>query len=365
MTDRGYLSPFRDRLHKAVADLGGLCNAHLHLDRAGTIHPRYMEHADMGTIDPGHAPLAGKHGMISLLHGGRAYDPDDLRKRIHLCLDLMAEAGTSRAATFVDVTPDRIGLSALEIALEIKRQRSSDIRLEVGVYSPAGYRDSEPGRWDLLARGAALADFIGALPERDDTADYPSHIGFRESCRRVLLLGQERRKPVHLQVDQRNDPSETGAETVLQTVRDLRLHAISPSAYDDARFFALTAGLADRNIGVICCPSAALSMLQLRPVQTPTFNSIARVLEMLAAGVSVRIGSDNIADIFSPAGTPDLLDEVIVLSNALRFYRVDILAKLAAGVALSPEDREGIRQHLETARSDIARVLRRPRPAST
>ena len=34
--------------------------------------------------------------------------------------------------------------------------------------------------------------------------------------------------------------------------------------------------------GVICCPGAAISMRQYRPLMSPTFNSIARVLELLA-----------------------------------------------------------------------------------
>jgi hypothetical protein len=41
--------------------------------------------------------------------------------------------------------------------------------------------------------------------------------------------------------------------------------------------------LLKNNIGIITCPSAAISMRQLRPIKTYTHNSIARVLEMLEA----------------------------------------------------------------------------------
>jgi cytosine deaminase len=105
----------------------------------------------------------------------------------------------------------------------------------------------------------------------------------------------------------------------------------------------------EHNVGVICCPSAAISMRQIRETMSPTFNSIARVLDMLAAGVQVRIGSDNICDITSPAGTPDLVDEIFVLCNAIRFYDLDILAKLGAGKSLSAEEISRIREHLERA----------------
>ena len=41
-------------------------------------------------------------------------------------------------------------------------------------------------------------------------------------------------------------------------------------------FQATLAALVELNIGIICCPSAALSMRQLRPIATPTYNRIAR-----------------------------------------------------------------------------------------
>ena len=101
-------------------------------------------------------------------------------------------------------------------------------------------------------------------------------------------------------MDQKNDPNERGTETLLSVIAKLGLtypapvpmvwliHVISPSAYDDTHFNDLCAEMAERNIGVICCPSAALSMRQLRPRRTPTHDSIARVMEFLAAGDSVE-----------------------------------------------------------------------------
>ncbi|HSM41034.1 MAG TPA: hypothetical protein VK862_09800, partial [Afifellaceae bacterium] len=131
------------------------------------------------------------------------------------------------------------------------------------------------------------------------------------------------------------------------------VHVLSPSAYDECRFGELASELAERNIGVISCPSAAISMRQLRPLSTPTHNCIARVLEFLAAGVHVRIGSDNVNDITSPAGTTDLIEEVFVLSNAVRFYDVPVLSKIAAGRLLDDSDRARIRHHLALDAAEV------------
>jgi len=200
--------------------------------------------------------------------------------------------------------------------------------------------------------------------------DYPDHIGFDEHCLRIIELGRMLKKRIHIHVDQRNDPRENGAERVINAVNRLGapvditqeptiwlVHVISPSTYDEQRFRETVAALANLNIGVICCPSAAISMRQLRPITTPTGNSIARILEMLAAGIHVRLGSDNICDITSPAGTCDLMNEIFVLSNAVRYYDVDILASLAAGRRLDEKQRERIRAHLAADALEVDRAV--------
>ena len=99
------------------------------------------------------------------------------------------------------------------------------------------------------------------------------------------------------------------------------------------------------NIGVICCPRAALSMWQNRALNGPTHNSIARVLEMALAGVWVRLGTDNIADMFeTTSGT--MPGEVRELVTAIRFADPHVLAKLATGTPLNESNKEVIRRHL-------------------
>jgi cytosine deaminase len=354
-------------LRLAMARHGGMFNAHLHMDRSNT-----LEYGESAMAGGSHLSLSQKHGLIPSVHASPAYDPDNLFRRVNDILDTMVAVGTSRASTVTDVTCDRVKLSALEVMLDIKNKRKHELDFCVGAYSPLGFTDAEPQRWDLLCKGAEMADFIGSLPERDDTDNYPTHIGFQEHCRRILTLAARLNKSVHIHVDQRNDPAENGAELVVRVMDELGMtgpssvepvvwliHVISPSMYEEARFEKLLQDLVARNIGVICCPSAAISMRQLRPLKTPTSNSIARVLEMLAAGVHVCLGSDNICDITSPSGTPDLTAELFVLSNALRFYDVNILAKVGAGLRLDTHDRAVVTQHLLRDRQEIGDSIRR------
>ncbi len=365
-------TPFFVELSQAVAARGGFVNAHLHLDRAGTLNTLAAERSSKAPAVPdiSSLSLSAKHSLIPAIHESPEYEPERLRARVKFYLDQMVLAGTRRAETLVDVTADRVGLSALEAFLSLKKAYAGKLDLRIGAYSPLGFKASEPARWDLLAAGCRQADFIGSLPERDDRITYPDHIGFDEHCLQIIALSRELKKSIHIHVDQRNDPREDGTERIIKAVNQLGVsidraqepmiwlvHVISPSTYDESRFQATLAALLELNLGVICCPSAALSMRQLRPIATPTYNSIARLLEMLAVGIHVRLGSDNICDITSPAGTCDLLNEIFVLSNALRYYDVDILASLAAGLRLNDAQRDRVRSHLMADAIEVARAI--------
>ena len=87
--------------------------------------------------------------------------------------------------------------------------------------------------------------------------------------------------------------------------------------------------------------------------------SIPRVLEMITEGVHVRLGSDNIADICSPSTTENLIDEIFILSAALRFYHPQILARLAAGQKLNSNEREFVKEHLRQDKLEVEAVVSR------
>jgi len=205
------------------------------------------------------------------------------------------------------------------------------------------------------------------LPEKDDKS---TSIGYKQHLKRILLLGQELHKPVHVHVDQLNDPNENGTETLTRAVDWIgapeiegvdeptvwAIHSISPSCYSEKRFKRLIGSLLKHNVGVIVCPSAALSMRQLRPIETPTHNSIARVLEMIETGVRVRVGTDNICDVFVPSSDGCMLTETKLLSNAIRFYIINVIAKIAAGQELNRMDREMVRRALSADQEIFGKI---------
>lgn len=363
-------SPWFERLRRETAARGGLYNAHMHLDRASTLDDRYLAQASLSVLDNSYISLSKKHQLIGAIHAGPAYDADDLGKRVDETIALMVETGTSVADTMVDVTADRVGLSALRLIRDIARKWDGQITVRAASYSPLGFRDDQPERWRIFEEGVREADFIGCLPESDDRAHYPQNIGFEEHCVRMLDLARQHGKMLHVHTDQRNEASEHGTERLLEVMRRhpgpastdgtpmvWAVHMISPSTYDDARHRRLIDAMLELNLGVITCPSAAIGMRQLRPLLSPSYNSIPRILELVEAGVHVRVGSDNVADICSPSTTADLMDELFVLSTALRYYETGLLATLGAGLKATDEQRVVIREHLRLNDEEIRKVV--------
>ncbi|MDR7522952.1 MAG: hypothetical protein QN168_10845 [Armatimonadota bacterium] len=355
-------------LEQAVRDFGGWLNAHTHLDRANTFAPEYLHHANIDPIGAAGLSLPVKQILVGELHKGLAYRPDNLYWRMRAELERMAAMGTREVVSFIDATPD-IGLVAIEQAARLRDEFRGRLALKIAVSPIFGFKNprANPDRWDTYRQAAEIADVLGGLPSKDRAE---GRVGFDGHVRLLLELGKALRKPVHLQVDQDNDPREEETEQLVQAVRWLgapevpgadgptvwAVHAISPSCYDEERFQRLVDNLIRYNVGVICCPTAALSMFQQRPILAPIHNSIARLLEMMAAGVAVRIGTDNICDIFIPNGDGSVRSEVWVAATALRFYHTTIWAKVGAGLPLNEGDKEWIRQALQRARDTWAAV---------
>ena len=125
-------TPYFKKLHGEIMRLGGLYNAHLHLCRSGTLDETEALLAAEGANQYSHLSIPKKHGLIPLIHGSPAYDRENLRQRVGMYLQLMADVGTTRADTLVDVTTDRVGLLAFEELLRFKEERRRSLDLQIG-----------------------------------------------------------------------------------------------------------------------------------------------------------------------------------------------------------------------------------------
>jgi cytosine/adenosine deaminase-related metal-dependent hydrolase len=348
------MAPWDREVLSQVGEHGGFFNAHAHLDRADTLEDRFLRHIGTTPLEASNLPLPVKQNLVGDLHNGEAYTRENLRKRMSTALRRQISYGTKRIDTNIDATPDldEDGLVAINVALELKEEFKRRIDVRVAPTPIFGFKESD--RWEVFKAAAKKCDYLSLLPEKDDYArgsDPDGRIGFERHLGRGLELGCELGKEVQFHLDQANVPDEGGTERLIESFKyydrpDLLrdepsmkvIHMISPSADDEQRFAKLANRLLEYNVGVIVCPTAALSMRQLRSVQAPTHNSIARMLELLKLKVPLWLGTDNIADVFVPASDGDMLSEIKHASHSVRMYIPSIWAKLACGEALNNVD---------------------------
>jgi cytosine/adenosine deaminase-related metal-dependent hydrolase len=303
---------FISELIRKVETRGGLFNAHLHLGRANTLE----------NISDAHLSLDEKHVKIREVYRKQA-SCDHSLSRIESCIEELIRYGTKRADTCVDIF-DEIGLDSLKIFMALREKYKSTIDLRLGAYSP--YQIT-PVIYELLYEAAKDVDFICSLPDE--------HGDFTGDIEKTFDIASRFQKQPHFHLDQKNIPAENGTEILCDVMEahGIRgawaVHVISPSSYDERRFLSLVDRLLKNDIGIITCPLGAISMMQRREVLAPTHNCIARVWDFVNAGVKVKAGSDNSGDMLSPATTLNLIDEIILLSNATRHYDIEDLVNVA------------------------------------
>jgi len=356
------LAPYDEIILKLVQEKGGFYNAHAHLCRADTLSGEYLRHISTTPLEASLYPLSAKQDMVGNLHHGLAYTEEDLRERMSRVLERQIAYGSTAFATCIDVTPDlpEDGMLAFRVAQELKEEFADRIAVYLAPTPIFGFKKGTK-RWEAFSNSAKQADFLSALPEKDDYPDPAYHdgkIGYNAHLRKVMELACEFGKEIHFHLDQTNTPQEKGTKTLIEALEWLdqpkvvgrnqseptvwAIHVISPSAYSEKEFAEVIEGLLKHNIGVIICPTAALSMRPYRPIMAPTHNSIARLLDLAKAEIPIRLGTDNIADVFVPPSDGDMLTELKVLAHAIRFPTPNVLAKLTAGESLNNIDRVAV-----------------------
>jgi cytosine/adenosine deaminase-related metal-dependent hydrolase len=342
---------------------------HCHFDRALTCSDEFFAHKKRSVASYIRAPLVLKQDAIGDLHLGHAYSEQSLVERMSRIVEANIAAGITFLNGIADTSPDIDG-RAVRAALIVKKKYKDKILVNVGGYPIFGFKTLGSDRQLHLEEMAPQVDFLLGLPERDDRNEPGNNVHF-EGHLGILLDMALRHKIKHVQVhvDQTGREDERGTERLVEAVRYIfatvpkekrpkiwAVHMISPSSYNEERFWTLVRNLKSLNIGVIICPHAALSMRQNRSLDVPMHNSIARGLELIASGLDVRLGTDNIIDILMPAPTAltvlrEAGEEHATAQTAWRFYEQDVYDKLLRGERLTDVDRYNVG---ETLKGDYA-----------
>tara|TARA_B100001063_G_C16669906_1_gene505756 strand:+ start:210 stop:1037 length:828 start_codon:yes stop_codon:yes gene_type:complete len=254
------------------------------------------------------------------------YTKEGLKRRMMETTTNIVNQGCTKMRSFIDI--DRIvKLNALEAALEVKQYWSAKgVELQLGTQPLEGLETQE--NIDLFNQAAPHVDFIGCLPSRDKSPS--THLDI------VFSKAKELNKPVEAHLDQCNIPTEKETELFCDFVEKYNyqgkaraIHIISLSCHPLDYQKKIAKRLAALDIGVIVCPSAAISMTQHSEYSSPVHNSIAPVKVLTDNNVSVALGIDNVEDIFMPFCDGNLVFELRLLAEACRIYDPNTLIKIA------------------------------------
>jgi cytosine/creatinine deaminase len=246
----------------------------------------------------------------------RSYEVEDIVARAGEVVESALRHGTTVMRLFADV--DNIGgLTPIEGELETKRRYSHLMDLEVVAFPQEGVIRN-PGTEELMRRAMGMgADVVGGLPwyERTD-----------EEARRhvdvVFDIAREFDKDIHMLIDDTDNPNSRSLEyTAVKAIEEsyqgrvTASHCGALAAYDDTHA-AKVIGLV-KEAGISICSNPHISLvLAGRRDKEPIRRGITRVKELLAAGVNVCSGQDDVHDPYYPFGRADQLEVALIASHA-------------------------------------------------
>ncbi len=277
-----------------------LADMHLHANRAFTLGPEL--------------PRDFEHAVALVAEMITSFDTAAYERQARRLFSRLVDKGTAVARTHADLGRV-VGLDALQGTLAARAAFAD--RLDVEIVAIASHEDdpADPATAALLREArAAGADLLGAVP-----AFYADPA---RSIDAILDLAVELDCGVDLHLDEHLDAARSQSGHLAASTRRRGLagrvtlsHGCALSVLDAADRQRVVAAIAEAGITVVALPTTNL-YLQDRGHGHPTVRGLTAVGELVAAGVDVRVGSDNIQDAFYPYGSGDLLDVAALAATA-------------------------------------------------
>ncbi|MFD9616521.1 cytosine deaminase [Streptomyces virginiae] len=273
---------------------------HIHLDTALTVgEPRPNA---SGTLWEGIACWSERK---------RTLTREDVIARATEVLRWQAAHGVLHVRTHCDITdPD---LTALEALLEVRDRVRDFMILQIVAFPQEGIV-SFPGGEGLLREAVARgADVVGAIPHFEDTRE-----DGLASLHTAFALAEEHGLRVDAHCDEIDDEQSRFVELLATLAlrsglrgRATASHTTAMGSYNGAYSFKLQRLLARSGINLVSNPFANLG-LQGRFDAYPKRRGLTQVKEMLAAGVNVAFGHDDVMDPWNALGTANPLQTALV-----------------------------------------------------
>ena len=276
-------------------------NTHLHLDKVFTLkHLGDAALADYQSGDMGKAMSA----IETAAAVKRGQDADVMLAAGRRAVAMAAYYGNTHIRALADVD-SKAETRGVEVLVALRDEFAGIVDLQVVAFAQDGII-REPGTEALLRASMDLgADVVGGIPWIEYTeADMAEHV------RIVFDIAVEHDAPVSMLLDDAGDPGlrtlEMMATEALRrgwTGRALAHHARAMALYPDPYFERLVALLRVAEVPVVSDPHTG-------PLH-------ARVRELIAAGVNVSLGQDDISDAYYAFGRNNMLEVAFLGAHLL------------------------------------------------
>jgi len=312
---------FKPLLLEEIKKNGGWVNAHAHADRAFTVNPKTLDIYK-------HHTLEEKWDLVDEVKKNATVE--DYYSRISQAFEVMIEQGVTAIGSFIDTDPvakDR----AIQGALKAREHYKDQITVKFITQTLKGVIHPEARKWFDI--GAQALDIIGGLPRRDKR-DY----GVGKDAEHIDILletAKKYKKMVHVHVDQFNVATDVETELLCdKTVEHgmqgkvVAIHGISLGAHPKSYREMVYKKMKEAGVMIIACPVAWIDSKRSETLQ-PFHNSLTPIDELVPAGITVALGTDNICDYMVPFCEGNMWQELMLLATGCRFPDLDALVKIA------------------------------------
>ncbi|HNU05315.1 MAG TPA: amidohydrolase family protein [Anaerolineae bacterium] len=276
-------------------------NPHLHLCKVYT-----LAKMDEAALRDYHGQQMGKAMTAIELAAAvkEQYAEEWILENVRRALREAARYGNTHIRAFADVD-SKARLEGVKALLRAREEFRGVVELQVAAFAQDGIV-REPGTAELLREAMRLgADVVGGIPWIEYTdADVAEHVQV------VFDIAQEFDADVSMLVDDAGDPGLRSLELMaVEAIRRgwqgrvLAHHARAMALYPQPYFQKLVALLRQARLGVVSDPHTG-------PLH-------ARVQELLAEGVLVCLGQDDISDAYYPYGRNNMLEVAFLASHLL------------------------------------------------
>ncbi|MBQ6342257.1 MAG: cytosine deaminase [Anaerolineaceae bacterium] len=236
---------------------------------------------------------------------------EDIRDRVHKVVRMYAANGIQIIRTHVDVTDP--SLMAMKTMIKLREELKDVMEIQIVAFPQEGILSFPNGRQLLTEAVNMGADAVGAIPHFEFTREYSV-----ESLDFALNLAADQGKLVDVHCDEIDDEASRGLETVAARALELGLfdkvtasHTTAMHSYNNAYVLRLMRLLKMSRINFVANPLVN-THLQGRIDNYPKRRGITRVKELLAEGINVSFGHDDIFDPWYPMGNGSLRDVVFL-----------------------------------------------------